>query len=68
MYTKLLCEVGPYKADPHFTRITIGGNHICYPVEFGTTTGSLELIKLIINIVLSKRHAWFINFDIKNST
>ena len=65
-YTNVVCEVRPHKADPHRTRITINGNRICYPGDVGTPTGSLELIKLIINSVVSRRDAWFIIFDIKN--
>lgn len=29
-YTKVVCEVRPQKEDPNCTRITIGGNQICY--------------------------------------
>ena len=64
--TKVVFEVRPQKADTYRTHITIGGNRIYYPGDVGTPTGSLELIKLIINIVLSQRHAWFITFDTKN--
>jgi hypothetical protein len=30
-YTRVVCEVRPQKEDPNRTRITIGGNRICYP-------------------------------------
>ena len=33
-YTKVVCEYRPTKTDPHRTRITIGGNKICYSGEF----------------------------------
>ena len=39
------------KEDPNWTSITIGGNSIDYPDDCGTKTGSLELVKLIINSV-----------------
>ena len=58
----------PHKAEPHRTHITIGGKRICYPGEVVTLTGSLELIKLTINSVVSQRDAWLITFDIKKST
>ena len=48
------------------TRITIGGNRICYPGDTGTKTGSLELVKLVLNSVLSTRDGKFACFDLKN--
>ncbi len=45
----VVCEVRPDKDDPDCTRITIGGNCICYPGEVGANTASLELIKLLLN-------------------
>ena len=47
-------------------RITIGGNRICYPGDVSAPTGSLELVKIIINMLLSLRHAHFIAFDVSN--
>ena len=64
-YTKVVCEVRPHKVDLYCTRITIGGNLICYPSDVSTPTGSLKLIKHIINSVLSQQHSQFITFDIK---
>ena len=52
-YTSVVCEVRPQKDDPNRTRITIGGNPICYLIDVGTKTASLELFKLVINSVLS---------------
>jgi hypothetical protein len=65
-YTKVVCEVRPQKDDPNRTRITIGGNRICYPGDTGTKTGSLEVVKLLFNSVLSRPSAKFASFDIKN--
>ena len=65
-YSKVVCEYRPQKEDPHRTRITIGGNRICYPGDVGTPTGSLELVKLMINSALSRQNAKFCCFDIKN--
>ncbi len=50
----VVCEVHPEKDDPDRTRITIGGNHICYLGDVGTNTASLELVKLLLNSVLSQ--------------
>ena len=61
----MVCEVWPQKEDSDRTRITIGGNHIIYPGDVGTPTASLELIKLILNSVLSHLGAKFACFDVK---
>ena len=58
-YTSIVCEVRPQKADPNRTIITIGGSRICYPGDVSTPTASLELFKLILNSVLSRRGARF---------
>ena len=65
-YTKVVCEVRPQKEDPDMTRITIGGSRIVYPSDVATKTASLELVKLIINSVLSRHGAKFACFDVKN--
>ncbi len=65
-YTRVVCKVQPQKEDPNRTRITIGGNQICYPGDTGTKTGSLELVKLQINSDLSTTDARFASFDISN--
>jgi hypothetical protein len=52
-HTMVVCEVQPDKDDPNRTRITIGGNRICYPDDVGTNTVSLELLKLLLNSVFS---------------
>ena len=64
-YTKVVCEVRPQKEYPNCTRITIGGNRIIYPGEVATPTASLELVKLVINSVLSRHGAKFVCFDVK---
>ena len=62
----VVCEVKPHKEDPNRTRIIIAGIQICYPGNVGVPTGSLDLVKLIINSVLSRRNARFVFFDLKN--
>jgi hypothetical protein len=47
----VVCKVRYEKNDPDWTRITIGGNKICYPGTVGTNTALLKLIKLILNSV-----------------
>ena len=65
-YTRVVCDIRPQKSDPHRTRITIGGNRICYPGDTGTKTGSLELCKLLFNSVISTANAKFASFDLAN--
>ena len=62
----VVCEVKPHKEDPNRTRITVVGSQISYPGDVGTPTGSVDLVKLIINSVLSRRNAHFVSFDLKN--
>ena len=62
----MVCEERPQEADPNRTRITIGGNRSIYPGEVATPTASLELVKLIINSVLSRHGAKFAWFEVKN--
>ncbi len=65
-HTLVVCEVRPEKDDPDCTRITIGGSKICYPGDVGTNTASLELIKILLNSVLSRKGARFSCINLKN--
>ena len=56
----VVCEYRPQKEEPNRTRITLVGGHIKYPGDLGTPTGSLDLVKMIINSVLYRRNARFI--------
>ena len=62
----VVCKVKPHKEDPNRTRITVAGSQISYPGDVGTPTGSLDLVKFMINSVLSRRNARFVSFDLKN--
>ena len=55
----VVCKVKPHKEDPNRMRITIAGSQIFYPGDVGTPTGSLDLVKLIINSVLLRRNVRF---------
>jgi hypothetical protein len=61
----VVCEVREGKDDENRTRITVGGNLICYPGNTGTNTALLELIKLMLNSVISRKGARFACIDIK---
>ncbi len=65
IYTKVVCEVREGKDDKNCTRITVGGNLICYPGNTGTKTASLELIKIMLSSVISRKGARFACIDIK---
>ena len=62
----VVCEVCPEKDNPDRTRITIGGSRICFPGDVGTNTASLELFKVLLNSVLSRKGARFSTIDLKN--
>ena len=59
----VVCEYRPQKEDPNRTRITVVGGRIKYPGDLGTPTGSLDLAKMIINSVISRRNTRFVCFD-----
>ena len=42
------------------------GVHIKYPGDLGTPTGSLDMVKMIINSIISRRNARFVCFDAAN--
>ncbi len=65
-HTMVVCEVQPEKDDPDCTRITIGGNCICFWGDVGTNIASLELIKLLLNSVLLCPGAHFSSIELKN--
>ena len=65
-HVKVVCEVRPQKSDPNRVRITVAGNRICYPGDVGTPTASLDLVKLMLNSVVSRPGARFACFDAAN--
>ena len=62
----MVCEVRPEKDNPDCTHITIRGSIIYYPSSVGTNTASLELIKILLNSVLSRKGKRFSTIDLKN--
>ena len=65
-HVKVVCEVQLQKTDPNRTRITVAGNRILYPGNVGTPTASLDLVKLMLNSVLSRPGARFACFNAAN--
>ena len=52
-HTRVVCDYCPGKDNPNRKRITIAGGHILFRFDASNPTGSLELVKLMINSVLS---------------
>ena len=67
-HTSVVCEIRADKDDPNRRQITIAGGRIVYRGDVATRTGGLELVKLMINSVLSKRGAKVACFEIKTFT
>ncbi len=61
----IVCEVRPEKDDPDQTCITISSTGICFPGDVDTNTASLELVKLLLNSVISRKGARFSPIDLK---
>jgi hypothetical protein len=61
----VVCKVQPEKDDPDRTYITIAGTRICFPGDVGTNTASLELVKLLLNSVISRKGVRFSIIDLK---
>ena len=65
-FTKVVCKFRPEKEDPYRTLITTMGNRVVYAGDSGTKTASLDLCKIMMNIVISREGAKFITYDIRN--
>ena len=55
VFSKFVCTFRPDKSDPNQTSITITGQNIKYPGNVGTKSASLDLVKLLLNSVLSRK-------------
>ena len=53
--SKVVCTFRPDKADPNRTRIAVAVQNIKYPGNIVTKTASLDLVKLLLNSVLSRQ-------------
>ena len=65
-FVRVVCEVRPQKSDPNRTRITVAGGNITVEYDIGTPTADLNLVKMMINSVLSRPGAQFACFDAAN--
>ena len=62
----MVADFRPQKTDPHRIRITIGGSKISVDYDIGTPTADLSTAKILINITISTRGAWWEGFDLMN--
>ena len=65
-YERICCNFRPEKEDPHRVRITVGGDRINYPFKVGTPTADMQLVKLLLNSIISTPNAKFMSLDISN--
>ena len=66
MYGKFVCDVRPTKEEPNRTSLTVGGNKINYPVDFGMPTADMLLVKMLLKIVISTIGAKYMTGYIKS--
>ena len=65
-YYKFVCTFRTKKQDLDRICITIGGNRIKYTGDVGTKTTSLDLFKIVINSILSRKDANYVISNIIN--
>jgi hypothetical protein len=65
-YGRIVCAYCSEKKDPYHTSITMGGNLVNYPDDYGTPTADLLTIKLMFNSIISTPNAKFMTIDIKD--
>jgi hypothetical protein len=65
-YGRIVCVYCNGKKDKFCTHITIGGNLIKYPGDYGTPAADLLTLKLLLNSVISTPNAKFIMLDLKD--
>ena len=54
------------KGRKHRTRLVVGGNRINFPGDVGTPTAEMQLVKIMLNSVISTQGAKFMTIDIAN--
>ena len=65
-YGRIVVDYWPQKADPHRTRLTVGGDCIQYPHDVATPTANLTTCKVLFNSTISMPNAKFATIDNKN--
>ena len=52
-YGQIVVDYRPEKTDTYRTRLTVGGDRVNYPVDCGTPTVELNMVKLLLNSIVS---------------
>ncbi len=65
-YGQCACTVQPKKAEPNYTRFTVGEDRINYPGKVAIPTAEMLVAKMLFNSVISTRGARFMTIDISN--
>ena len=65
-YTCFICSYRPQKAEPHRTRLTVGGNLIDYPGNLSMKVADMTTFKILVNSTLSTPGAHWLGLDVKN--
>ncbi len=65
-YKRVCHNYRPEKANPNCTCLTIGGNCITYPGDYGTPTVNMATVKIHLNIVVSTKGARYCTIDLKD--
>ena len=56
----------PGKSDPYQTQLTVGGNLIAYPGDYGTPTIDVLTVKILLNSIISTPGDKLMTIDIKD--
>ena len=66
MYGHIVVSYRSEEQDANRVRLTIGGNRVNYPGDYGTPTTNMLTIKLLLNSVISTPGEKFMTIDIKD--
>jgi hypothetical protein len=61
-----MCTVRPKKAEPNWTRFTVGGDRINYPGKVATPTMEMLVANMLFNSVISTKGTRFMTMDVSN--
>ena len=65
-YGTVVCTIRPQKAEPHRSRLVVGGDRLEYPGNVSTPTAKITTAKCLINSTISTPGAKFAVSDLKD--
>jgi hypothetical protein len=65
-YGNVVCTIPPQKAEPHRSRLVVGGDKLDYPGHVSTPTAKITTAKCLINSTISTPKAQFAVTDLKD--